>query len=1170
MKTMLPRHWFGARPPAPSMPAFLEGGGAVGALIAKFDWSATSVGPVAGWPAYLRNNIAMILRSHVPIVTLWNEDGVMIYNDAYSVFAGGRHPQLLGSKVREGWPEVADFNDNIVKTVLAGGTLAYREQELTLYRTGAAEQVWLNLDYSPVVDEQGRPVGVIAIVIEATEKVRAERYAAGERERLRQMFEQAPAFMSMKQGPEHRFALTNRAYARLIGGRELIGKTVREAIPEAIEAGLVDLLDDAFRTGEPRHATALPITLRRDPDAPPEERFLDLVYQPVRDDDGNVVGIFAQGSDVTARVQAERLARRAALDFQAVAQAMPNHVWTAQPDGAIDWVNERTIAYTGEQASTDGKPRWRELVHPEDVGLAALCWEQALRTGETYEVEFRIRRHDGAYRWHLARAVPVRDAKGEIERWIGTNTDIHDRKLAETESTRDRNRIWSLSQELMLVCDLEARLTGANPAVTRLLGWEESEVLGRTIFEFLHPDDQQNAAAELHRLAQGATVQGFEARCSVKGGGYRIVNWTAVPDAGRIHAVGRDITVERAALRERDRTWALSPVVKVVATRTGELVTVNPAWTKLLGWEPEDSAGSNVLDFIVPEDREIGARSIARLAEGQPVVDFQNTFLTRSGERRRLSWTTVPENGLIYGFGRDITAEHEAAAALAASMAERDRIWTTTNDLMGTGGIDGYLKAVNPAWTRLLGFTREQLRGIPYLELVHETDRSRTLAAISRLAEGRPVRDFEVRVRHEDGQYSLIAWSAEPAGELFHMVGRDVTEQRTTEEALRQSQKMEAVGQLTGGIAHDFNNLLQGITGSLDLLQKRITQGRLGELNRFITGAMGAANRASALTHRLLAFSRRQPLDPRPVRANPLVASMEDLLRRTLGERVELELVLGAGLWLTLCDANQLENAILNLAINGRDAMPDGGKLTIETTNTHIDEAYSARLKDVRPGQYVCICVSDTGMGMSQETIDKAFEPFFTTKPIGQGTGLGLSMIYGFARQSEGNAKIYSELGRGTTVKLYLPRHRGEGEQEDRPVERRLLAPPESAGETVLVIEDEPVVRGLIVEVLNDLGYAALEASDGPMGLEILQSRRRIDLLVSDIGLPGLNGRQVADAARLTRPELKVLFMTGYAENAAFASGFLEPGMAMITKPFAMEALAARVRNIIEEPQGGK
>ncbi|HET9107269.1 MAG TPA: ATP-binding protein [Steroidobacteraceae bacterium] len=391
----------------------------------------------------------------------------------------------------------------------------------------------------------------------------------------------------------------------------------------------------------------------------------------------------------------------------------------------------------------------------------------------------------------------------------------------------------------------------------------------------------------------------------------------------------------------------------------------------------------------------------------------------------------------------------------------------------------------------------------------------------------------------------------------------EIAERERAEDALRQAQKMEAVGQLTGGIAHDFNNLLQGITGSLDLVQRRIAQGRTGELDRLIAGAMSSANRAAALTHRLLAFSRRQPLDPKPVRANPLVASMEDLLRRTMGEAIQLELVLAGGLWLTLCDPNQLESAVLNLVLNARDAMPEGGTLTIETCNAHLDSAYAAQTSGVNPGQYICVCVTDTGTGMAPEVAERAFDPFFTTKPIGQGTGLGLSMIYGFARQSEGSCKIYSEPGQGTTVKLYLPRYRGEA-AEDEQTPGLTEAHEAGRGDVVLVVEDEPVVRGLVIEVLRELGYGALEAADGPSGLEVLRSRQRVDLLVTDIGLPGLNGRQLAGAARERRPDLKVLFMTGYAENAAIANGVLEPGMAMITKPFAMEGLATRIRAMIE------
>ncbi len=431
--------------------------------------------------------------------------------------------------------------------------------------------------------------------------------------------------------------------------------------------------------------------------------------------------------------------------------------------------------------------------------------------------------------------------------------------------------------------------------------------------------------------------------------------------------------------------------------------------------------------------------------------------------------------------------------------------------------------------------------------LEHPDDAARTKAETAHLAAGGKTQRFENRLRHKDGSYRWLSWTAAAHEGLIYAVARNVTDEkeaaetlRHTEEALRQSQKMEAVGQLTGGIAHDFNNLLQGIVGSLDLVQKRIADGRLSEVQRFVNGAMTSANRAAALTHRLLAFSRRQPLDPKPVKANPLVASMEDLLRRTMGEKVELELVLAGGLWTTLCDQNQLENSILNLSINARDAMPDGGRLTIETCNAHLDHAYAAANSDVDPGQYVCVRVTDTGTGMTPDVAARAFDPFFTTKPIGQGTGLGLSMIYGFARQSDGHVKIDSEPGMGSTIKLYLPRYSGD-EDVQGTAEQSTEADPSGSGQTVLVVEDEALVRLLIVDVLGELGYKAVEAADGPSGLRILQSQQRVDLLITDIGLPGLNGRQVADAARLQRPDLKVLFMTGYAENAAITKGILTP-----------------------------
>ena len=380
-----------------------------------------------------------------------------------------------------------------------------------------------------------------------------------------------------------------------------------------------------------------------------------------------------------------------------------------------------------------------------------------------------------------------------------------------------------------------------------------------------------------------------------------------------------------------------------------------------------------------------------------------------------------------------------------------------------------------------------------------------------------------------------------------------------TQDALRQAQKMEAVGQLTGGLAHDFNNLLTGMLGNLELLQMRVARGRLDDLDRFILAAQGAGRRAAALTQRLLAFSRRQTLDPKPTDVNRLVAGMDDLLRRTVGPSTEIEVVGAAGLRTANIDAGQLENALLNLCINARDAMPDGGRITIETANKWMDER-TARERDIPPGQYLSVCVTDTGTGMPPEIIERVFEPFFTTKPLGEGTGLGLSMIYGFARQSNGQVRIYSEVGQGTTICIYLPRHLGEAlSGADEEV---IASAANATGETILVVDDEATIRHLIDEVLDDAGYTVIGAADGAAGLKVLQSGARIELLITDVGLPGgMNGRQVADAARALRPGLKVLFITGYAENAAVGNGHLEPGMELLTKPFSMEALTAKVVN---------
>ena len=431
-------------------------------------------------------------------------------------------------------------------------------------------------------------------------------------------------------------------------------------------------------------------------------------------------------------------------------------------------------------------------------------------------------------------------------------------------------------------------------------------------------------------------------------------------------------------------------------------------------------------------------------------------------------------------------------------------------------------------------------------------------------------------IRGKNGRVSLLAGVSSDITErklaetqllqlnetLEQQVEERTSQLRHNEEVLRQSQKMEAVGQLTGGIAHDFNNMLTGIIGSLELLRRRVARGRTEDLDGLIDLGVTSANRAAALTHRLLAFSRRQSLDSKPVEMNGLVHSMGELLNRSLNESIRLEMNLEEQLWTAEADPNQLESALLNLVLNARDAMPDGGMLRIETYNRHLDRTFTNAYENLLPGDYVVLAVSDTGSGMPESVIRRAFDPFFTTKPIGQGTGLGLSMIYGFAKQSHGHVAIDSTVGEGTTVRLYLPRFHGNKEETAPSIASDAVQA--KPGETVLIVEDDPAVRALVSQVLSELGYAYLEVSDGTSAVPVLESDQRIDLLISDVGLPGMNGRQVAEIGRQLRPDLKVLFITGYAEHAAVRAGFLDTGMQMITKPFAFDNLTAKVREMIE------
>jgi PAS domain S-box-containing protein len=613
------------------------------------------------------------------------------------------------------------------------------------------------------------------------------------------------------------------------------------------------------------------------------------------------------------------------------------------------------------------------------------------------------------------------------------------------------------------------------------------------------------------------------------------------------------------------------------------VVSWNPGAERIKGYGADEIIGQHFSCFYTPEDRAAGVPT-----EALNKAVTTGRFATEAWRVRKDGsrfWAAVVidpirEGGQLIGFAkitRDMTEQRAAhLAALESERRFRLLVQSVTDYAIYMLDPDGYVANWNPGAARIKGYTAAEIVGGHFSRFYTPEDRDQRLPWKA-LEQARQNGRYEAegwRVRKDGTRFwasAVIDAIRDDDGELigFAKITRDLTERRATQlqleqsrEQLFQAQKLEAVGQLTGGLAHDFNNLLTGISGSLELLRMRLAQGRMADLDRYIASAQGATSRAASLTHRLLAFARRQTLDPKPSNANKLIAGMEDLIQRTVGPAIKIETVLGIGTWPILCDPNQLESAILNLCINARDAMPDGGRLTIETANSSVDQA-DARARDMTAGQYVAICVTDTGAGMSPQVMARAFDPFYTTKPTGQGTGLGLSMVYGFAKQSGGQVRLYSEIDQGTTVRLYLPRHSGDMDEEvDQ--QTRELVPHAEANETVLLVDDEATIRMVVTDVLNELGYSVIEASDSASGLRILQSEVRIDLLITDVGLPGgLNGRQMADAARDKRPALKVLFITGYAENAVIGSGRLHPGMHVLAKPFAMDQLASRIKSII-------
>jgi PAS domain S-box-containing protein len=1028
-------------------------------LVHSHDWSKTPLGPRASWPASLQLIVDIILASGFPMAVRWGPEFVLIYNDGYRPMLGDKHPQVLGLPFREAWPEVQDRLAPLHEDILTGRSAGIFDQDLlvNLRRHGEGlEQARFTVSYSPIPDpgSPSRVGGVLITAVETTERARMEqalrdaeaglreanaglreereavtaanRRLTAETDRLRRLFEQAPGFMAVLSGPDHVFTLANPAYLRLVGNREVVGKPVREALPEVVTQGFTKLLDRVRSTGEPYVGQGVLLHLQPTAGAPPEERYLDFLYQPIFGDDGSVSSIFVQGNDLTELRRAEGALKESEQRFRLVAENAPVMLWMGDANGRCVYLNEAQREFWGLRLEDVPNFDWSTTVHPDDGEKLAEPFRRGMQTQTPFRVEARYKRSDGSFRLLETDARPRFGSGGEFVGMIGVNVDITESRQAELALREETSALETLNR------------TGAATA----------------------------AELDLERVVQLVT----DAAVRLTGAQFGAFFYTVLNEGGERYMLYSLSGVSREAFAHYPMpraTKVFEPTFKGEAIIRSDDITKDPRY------------GQNKPYYGMPKGH-LPVRSYLAV----PVR-------SRSGEVL---------GGLFFGHP-DPRVFKERSERLMTGLAAQAAI---------------------------------------------AIDNARLFQAAQREIEQRRLAELALQ---------------ELNSTLEQQVLERTKQLRAQEETLRQAQKMEAVGQLTGGVAHDFNNLLQIIVGNLETLQRNLPP-ETGRLRRAAENAMNGARRAATLTQRLLAFSRRQPLAPRPIKVNDLVNGMSELLHRALGETIALETVLSAGVWRTEADPNQLESALLNLAVNARDAMPEGGKLTIETANTHIDEAYAATHAEVAPGQYIVICVSDTGMGMDKATLAHVFEPFFTTKEPGKGTGLGLSQVYGFVKQSGGHVKIYSEVGHGTTVKIYLPRMLGEI-SEDEVISDQVT--PEGNQETILVVEDDEDVRAYSVDVLRELGYRVVEAQDGPSALHVLERQMKIDLLFTDVVLPGgLTGAQMAAQAQALRPGLKVLFTTGYARNAIVHHGRLDSGVHLITKPYTYAELAAKVRDVLD------
>jgi PAS domain S-box-containing protein len=1178
--------------------------------VRRYDWASTPLGPISGWPQSLKTAVGIVLLSPVPIVMLWGEDGIMIYNDAYSVFAGARHPQLLGSKVREGWPEVADFNDNVMKVGLAGGTLAYRDQELTLYRTGLPEQVWMNLDYSPILDESGKPAGVMAIVVETTARVQAERAQADANERVRLATENAEVGLwDIDRDGNISFHYAPRAFSMPQDRKTPAEEFFRHVHPD--DLGTLMSAYHAARDAGTR--TALDVEYRTLAMGNIPARWMAIKGKGVFDTQGNCVRISGTAVDITKRKEAEQALRRKEEQLRLATDGAGLGLWDVDYVTGINFAQPRLKEMFGLPPESGAQlEEYFALAHPDDADRVRAAFADAADPAKraAYDEEYRvIGRDDGVTRWVAAKGRAIFDESGRCLRVLGTCMDVTARRQTE--------EALKLSEEQLRLATDHAEIGHWDvDNITNTLYWparvkamfgisSQAPVSMDDFYTGLHPDDREAVSAAFAAANDPEKRALYDVEYRTIGKEDGITRWVAAKGRGVFSDDGRCIRVIGTAIditmrREIQDALMRSEEQLRLATEHADVGLWDVDIVNDIVWWPKrvmtmfGMAADRVVklkdfrDRIHPDDkrRVIGAILAACDPDIRAPYDAEYRAIGENDGVAR--WLAVKGRALfdeqnrcvrMLGIILDITARKaierqlqelnltleqrvvERTAALEQSEAKLRAIFETSHLYLGLMAADGTLLYANPTALAAVQADLAEVTDRPLWDGPWFTSTpgmsDAVKAAVARVAGGH-AEDMTVTLQLPIGTRSFD-FSMRPVkddrGQVVAIVPEavDITPRLKAEQALQQAQKMEAIGNLTGGIAHDFNNLLQGLSGSLDLIRRRPDD--TDRVRRWAEAGLQSAERGAKLTAQLLAFSRAQRLEVQPVDLAHLLGEVRDLLQRTLGPLIRIAFDVDEHAGTVLGDETQLEMAILNLAINARDAMPGGGELIIGTRRRSI--TFDSELA---PGEYVELTVSDSGSGMSADIVSRAFDPFFTTKSVGKGTGLGLSQVYGMARQAGGTARIRSTAEQGTTVSILL---RLTDQQPPDGVARE-------AGETrhnghaatVLVIDDDPGVRQFLSDSLESLGYAVLQAGDGKTGLAMLE-RTAPDMLILDYAMPGMTGAEVAQLARAMRGQLPIIFASGYAETSALEN-VLDGNTVILRKPFRISDLQDALDRVLK------